>query len=99
MDQIGDVDEPYTLGLDLREHNPQGLQGGRMRMADGNRLTLFARPPNGQVDLCLDGRDVFHVIKKRHVAKSSRNAVLPRRVVGHRSGGGSAIHVKQMVRP
>jgi len=68
-----------------------------MRMADGNRMTLFACILGRYFQLAADRADILNIIEKGHVAESARHMSGLRGVVRDSGRGGAAIDEEELM--
>ena len=83
----------FRLGQKIGE----GAQGCRMRMAYGNRMTLFLSIPRGYFQLAVDRANILNIIEEGHVAESAGYMGSLRGVVGNGGRGGAAVDEEELM--
>lgn len=86
-----------ALSFHLGQKIGEGAQGCRMRMANGNRLTLFLSIPDGCFQLAADRANILNIIEERHVAESAGYMGSLRGVVCDRRRGGAAVDEEELM--
>lgn len=86
-----------ALSFRLGQKIGEGAQGCRMRMANGNRMSLFLSIPGGYFQLAADRANNLNIIEERHVAESAGYMGSLRGVVRDRRRGGAAVDEEELM--
>jgi hypothetical protein len=96
MDEVGGEYEVHTLRFRLGQNLAQSLQGGRMRVANGDRFAFFAGAAQGSFQLLPDSGYLRNIVEEWDIPKRGWNPVLPRNIESDRRNGCAAVNVEEL---
>lgn len=98
MHQVRNLYQPYSGSFASGQQFGKRSECFRVRMADGDGVSFFARIFEGQRQLMPDGRYLSEVVEERYVAESAADTIAVRAVESD-GGRGSAAVDEERFRP